>query len=310
MSNRLTAYRGRSSLIWRDDQQATGGFPHLIQATQVSLDLSLPDGVRLELGLDQDPAAGSSGWIGYAGSPSRRLVLEANELELRLLHESADQPLNAPERQALEHSEDRDGDAVLSGRVGREKVSGHRVPRSGFYLDPGLDAPGELAAKLTRSRANNPVRRPPGGICSHPGGRARRNYGMRTILGSLLGAALLSLLLGVPTPAAAQAPAVMQAVAIEVDAVDQDAFLERLKGAQATYKRLGLPAFRVWAATLAGQGTGTIFVSIETPDDVTRAKNAAKLATDPEWQKWIDDIQKWGKTEVTSSSLFVEITPK
>jgi hypothetical protein len=133
---------------------------------------------------------------------------------------------------------------------------------------------------------------------------------MRTTLGSLLGAALLSLLLGVPTPAAAQAPAVMQAVAIEVEAVDQDAFLERLKGAQAIYKRLGLPAFRVWAATLAGQGTGTVFVSIETPDGVTRAQNAAKLAADPEWQKWIDDIQKWGKTEVTSNSLFVEITPK
>jgi hypothetical protein len=133
---------------------------------------------------------------------------------------------------------------------------------------------------------------------------------MRTILRSLLGAALLSLLLGVPTPAAAQAPAVLQAVAVEVEGADQDAFLERLKGAQAINKRLGLPAIRVWVATLAGQGTGTVFVSIETPDDVTRAKNAAKLATDPEWQKWIDDIQKWGKTEVTSSSLFVEITPK
>ena len=133
---------------------------------------------------------------------------------------------------------------------------------------------------------------------------------MRTTLGSLLGAALLSLSLGLPTPAAAQAPAVLQAVAIEVDGIDQDAFVERLKGAQAIYKRLGLPAFRVWAATLAGEGTGTVFVAIETPDGVTRAKNTAKLAADAEWQKWIDDLQKWGKTEVTSNSLFAEITPK
>ena len=76
---------------------------------------------------------------------------------------------------------------------------------------------------------------------------------------------------------------------------------------QAIFKRLGLPSFRVWFSSLSGPNTGSVVIAVEYTDDVTRAQGAAKLAADPEWQKWVDELQEWGKSNVTSNSLLVEM---
>jgi hypothetical protein len=125
----------------------------------------------------------------------------------------------------------------------------------------------------------------------------------------LLSVTAILLAFGMPQFASAQeAPAVIQVVAIDVDPGEQGAYLERLSKAQAIFKRLGLPTFRVWLSSLSGPNTGTIVIAVEYSDDVTRAQNGAKLAADPEWQAWIDGMQKWGKSDVTSNSLLVEMT--
>ena len=106
-----------------------------------------------------------------------------------------------------------------------------------------------------------------------------------------------------------QAPKVVTVVAVEVAGVDQDAFLQRVTKAQAIWKGLGIPAFRAWQSTLAGPNTGMIVFVTQYDNAEAWAKNAQKLQASAEWQKWIDDLQAWGKTTVTSSSMQVEITP-
>jgi hypothetical protein len=106
---------------------------------------------------------------------------------------------------------------------------------------------------------------------------------------------------------AQEAPAVVQVVAVDVEPGAQGAYLERLSKAQAIFKRLGLPSFRVWFSALSGPNTGSVVIAVEYSDDVTRAQNAAKLAVDPEWQKWMGEMQIWGKSRITSNSLLVEM---
>jgi hypothetical protein len=106
---------------------------------------------------------------------------------------------------------------------------------------------------------------------------------------------------------AQEAPAVIQVVAVDVDPASQTAYLERLSKAQAIFKRLGLPALRVWFSSLSGPNTGSIVIAVEYTDDVTRAQGGAKLAADAEWRKWIAEMQQWGKSDVTSNSLLVEM---
>ncbi len=106
-----------------------------------------------------------------------------------------------------------------------------------------------------------------------------------------------------------QAPKVVTVVTVEVAGVDQDAFLQRVTKAQAIWKELGIPAFRAWQSTLAGPNTGMIVFVTQYDNAEAWAKNAQKLQASAEWQKWIDDLQAWGKTTVTSSSMSAEITP-
>ncbi len=65
----------------------------------------------------------------------------------------------------------------------------------------------------------------------------------------------------------------------------------------------------MWQSTLAGPNTGNIIFVTEYDGSGEWAKQAAKLQASAEWQKWIDELQSWGKTTVTSNSMLVEITP-
>jgi hypothetical protein len=126
----------------------------------------------------------------------------------------------------------------------------------------------------------------------------------------VLAVGAVAVLFAIPGLASAQAaPKVLQAVIIDVDPGAGDAFMERLAKGQVIFKRLGLPAMRVWFSSLAGPNTGSLVIGVEYPDDVTRAKLGAKLQADAEWQKWVDELQAWGKSRITSNSLLVELTP-
>ena len=65
----------------------------------------------------------------------------------------------------------------------------------------------------------------------------------------------------------------------------------------------------MWQATLAGPNTGGTIVGIEYDNLAAFAEGTGKLQADSEWQKWVDNLQKKGISEVTSNSMLVEITP-
>ena len=109
--------------------------------------------------------------------------------------------------------------------------------------------------------------------------------------------------------AQAEAPDVVVVTIVQVEGVDQAAFMERVEKAQAIWKELGIPAFRAWQSTLAGPNTGSVAFVTEYDDSVAWAKGTQKLAASEKWQKWIQELQGWGKTNVTSSSMLVEVTP-
>ncbi len=130
----------------------------------------------------------------------------------------------------------------------------------------------------------------------------------RFVSGLILATAAL-MFLGAPSAAQAQAPKVLQVVLVSVEPADRDDYLADLKKAQVIFERLGLPAFRVWQATLAGPNTGGTIVGVEYQNLAAFAEGSGKLQADPGWQKWVDNIQKKGISQVTSNSLLVETTP-
>ena len=134
---------------------------------------------------------------------------------------------------------------------------------------------------------------------------------MRSVVYGLILAAVVAVMLAGPSSAVAQAeaPKVVQVTIVQVEGADQDAFMERIKKAQAIWKELKMPSFRAWQSTLAGPNTGSVVFVTQYNDAVAWAKAQQKLAASKKWQKWIDDLQAWGKTTITSSSMSVEITP-
>ena len=122
---------------------------------------------------------------------------------------------------------------------------------------------------------------------------------------------LLATVVGVPAVSAAQAegPAVRQVILIEVQPGQLDAYLQRQPQAAAIQKRLGVPAARIFQATLAGPNTGTLSIVIDHPSLAAFAANNAKQQADAEWQSWIDELNKAGIRQLVSNSLVVEVTP-
>ena len=134
---------------------------------------------------------------------------------------------------------------------------------------------------------------------------------MRSVVDASILAAAMAVMVAVPSTAMAQmeAPNVAQVTVVQIDGVNLDAFMERIKKAQAIWKELGMPAFRAWQSTLAGPNTGAVVFVTLYDDNVAWAKAQQKLAASAKWQKWIDDLQGWGETTISSSSLQTEITP-
>ena len=104
-------------------------------------------------------------------------------------------------------------------------------------------------------------------------------------------------------------PPVLQVFAVEADAKDRPAVLDRLKQLQAILKQEGLPALRVWAATYSGDSTGTLFVTIEQTNHPAFGANTVKTMQSDAIQKWLTDINNSGLAEVVSQSLLVDMTP-
>ncbi len=122
-----------------------------------------------------------------------------------------------------------------------------------------------------------------------------------------LGTAALSL--AVPQTAIAEGPPVLQVIVVEVEPADREWYLERVKKVQGIVERLGLSGFRVWRATLAGTSTGALAVVIENPNLAAFAANSTKLQADSEFQKWVKEMQKAGRSKAISNNMWVEVTP-
>ena len=143
------------------------------------------------------------------------------------------------------------------------------------------------------------------------GTEVEKGVEMRNVVyGSIL-AVVLATMAAAPATALAQgqAPKLATVLAVEVAAVDQDAFLQRITKAQAIWKELGMPPFRAWQTTFGGTNTGTIVFVTEYDGPGAWVQNSGKLQASAKWQKWIDDLQSWGKTSIASNSMMVEVTP-
>src|SRR3990172_12156021 len=116
-----------------------------------------------------------------------------------------------------------------------------------------------------------------------------------TRFGSLVLASVSWLALVVPVVASADANTVLQVTAVQVKAGQMDAYLAKVKQLTAINKRLGTAVTtRVWEATLAGDGTGTVVVGIEYPSLAAFAENSTKVQADPEGQKLIAGVEDGG----------------
>ena len=130
---------------------------------------------------------------------------------------------------------------------------------------------------------------------------------MRWILAFTL---IVTALTATPTPVEAQGPAVTQVLIVDVEPKNMDAYMGFVKRAQALIKGLGLPAFQVLRATMAGDATGSLAIIIETDSLAALAANQGKTQASAEWQKMIGEIQQAGISRIVSNSVWVDITPQ
>jgi heme-degrading monooxygenase HmoA len=109
---------------------------------------------------------------------------------------------------------------------------------------------------------------------------------------------------------AADAPKVLQVIAVKVKAGQQDAYMERVKKLNAMYKRLDIDGtMRVWRAQIAGPDSGLIYIGTEFDSLEAFAKGTSKLAKDSEWNATVKEPDVSGMRELLGTSLLVEITP-
>jgi hypothetical protein len=109
---------------------------------------------------------------------------------------------------------------------------------------------------------------------------------------------------------AADAPKVLNVLAVKVKAGQEDAYLQKVKALQGVMSRLQTGGtMRVWRATQAGEASGTIYVGIEYPNLESFAKGTSKASADDEWRKLVRDVDASGMRELLGNSLMVEVTP-
>ena len=122
-------------------------------------------------------------------------------------------------------------------------------------------------------------------------------------------AIVLGVAIGVPGVAIAQeAPAITQVFIMDVGD-NLDAFLAEAKNNEKIYARLGINAKRTYRqATLAGAQMGRIALTIDYESLESFAVAQQKLATDAEWQKYIDALDANGIV-AESNAIWMDITP-
>jgi hypothetical protein len=90
---------------------------------------------------------------------------------------------------------------------------------------------------------------------------------------------------------------------------DPSTYLALLAKIEAAFKRLGVPAARIWQATLAGEGTGTILIITAYPSLAAYEEAQKKLDGDTEFQSLRGQAEATGR-KIVSSVLVRERTPK
>ena len=126
-------------------------------------------------------------------------------------------------------------------------------------------------------------------------------------------ASILCLLTGASTPARADShemagPAVVQVLQIDVNG-NLPAFLEQVKKVQSLREKLGNKGvLRVYQATLAGDQTLSVVVTVSQPNMLTLVQEGQRLQASPEWQAIIAENIELGIVPV-SNSVSVDITP-
>jgi hypothetical protein len=109
---------------------------------------------------------------------------------------------------------------------------------------------------------------------------------------------------------AADAPKVLNVLAVKVKGGQEDAYLQKVKALQGVMSRLQTGGtMRVWRATQAGEASGTIYVGIEYPNLESFAKGISKASADDEWRKLVREVDASGMRELLGNSLMVEVTP-
>jgi hypothetical protein len=109
---------------------------------------------------------------------------------------------------------------------------------------------------------------------------------------------------------AADAPKVLNVLAVKVKGGQEDAYLQKVKALNGVMARLQTGGtMRVWRATQAGDATGTLYVGIEYPNLESFAKGTAKSSADEEWTKLVREMDASGMRELLGNSLMVEVTP-
>ena len=126
-------------------------------------------------------------------------------------------------------------------------------------------------------------------------------------------ASIFCLVTGASTRAQADAhemagPAVVQVVQIDVNG-NLPAFLEQFKKFQALREKVGNKGeVRAYQATLAGNQTLSVVVTISQPNMLTLVQEGQRLQASPEWQAIIAENIALGIVPV-SNSVSVDITP-
>jgi hypothetical protein len=96
----------------------------------------------------------------------------------------------------------------------------------------------------------------------------------------------------------------MRVITVKSDNVS--AYMQQLETGRAMMKRLGVSMqLRVFRATFAGPNTGTIVVTQEYPSWAALADSQAKTAADPEFSKWLKNLDS--VRTITSDSLYREL---
>ena len=111
-----------------------------------------------------------------------------------------------------------------------------------------------------------------------------------------------------PNPSDAPAGSVLVGTGVRVKPGKLDEYLSRISASRSISERLGMGGrLRVWQSTLAGPGTGAVFIGVEYPDLSAYVSSQAKLDGDAEWQKMLSGLDDLRSIE--GRWLYQDVTP-